>query len=229
MAISTIVVVSMLVILVVISGTSAYLIFRSPSVSPDTTTAVTSEFSTLNSTSSASFSQSYYPQHPCLTGYNNSGTLHVPENSNLTLCVRYFYYGSTIKVNSTEQLTMSANTTNIISPSSTLKSALSNFSVEASPQTFYIGGSSNENEGITIVYNINANPNSNGTYILNFGWFASPGSSEIQRCGVEICLVVGSGIPNYSGTGMTCLTMSQTKTGNDLYPSGTLIAEVVSY
>ena len=151
------------------------------------------------------------------------------ENSNFRLCVKFYYYnsGSPVEVTSANQLSIDANTTSeVITGPSGLRSAMSNFTVTAQPSNFSIGESASENEGILVEYEIHADANSNGTYILNLGWLAP----QIEKCWVEFDLVVGSGSPNFLGGGTTCQTLTQSGgSNNSNYPSGILFAEVVGY
>ncbi len=164
----------------------------------------------------------------CSTPPTSNGTYYVDENSNLILCVRFYYYdsGAPINVAPTQQLSIGAvsNGPSLIltSPSS---SAMSNFTVTAQPSNFSIGGTSNENEGILVEYDIHPLANSNGSYILDLGWLAP----QIQTCWAELELVVGNGVPNYYPYGTTCQTLTEigTTSTNSPYPSGTLFAEVV--
>lgn len=173
----------------------------------------------------------------CSTPYRGTGRFALNESSDLFLCVDYYYYnsGSPIDVVSVDQISIDANTTSaIISSPSGLRSAMSNFTISALPGNFSIGGSfSNESGGIQVVYDIHANANSNGTYILNLGWLAPGGlnsATQVENCWAEFALVVGNGSPNYSGGGTTCYTITQTVSDSSYpYPGGTLFADVIGY
>lgn len=242
-----------LIIALAVAGVGTYGIFRGV---PTTTACCTIQRTNSNSTEATFFqgettqvtlepnqtqamsesnnnttSVQAYPQHPCLTNVVNNA-FSINENSTLTLCVRFWYYGnSTIVVNSTDQVSIARNTTNDVLAYSPVDSALSNFTLSANPANFTIAGTSSENEGISVVYQIHAGPLSNGTYILNFGWLIPLGSSPPQneKCGAEFYLVVGNGIPDLAGTSSNCITETTTGSFNYPYPLYTLFAEVVGY
>lgn len=155
----------------------------------------------------------------------NNATFYDNENSNLILCVRFYYYSSSspISVAPTDQLSIGAYSGGGILTSPP-NSTMSNFTVTAQPSNFSIGGSSNENEGILVEYDIHSLANSNGSYILNLGWLAP----QIRNCWSEFELIVGNGTPNYYAYS-TCQTFTESGTGSSSsnYPSGILFAEVV--
>ncbi len=189
-----------------------------PTISSQSRTTTTTTWT--NSTTSQSLSMS------CSAPPPSNGTFYLNGNSNLILCVRFYYYnsGAPISVAPTNQLSIGAYSGGgvLTSPPS---NAMSNFSVTALPSNFSIGGTSNENEGILVASNIHALANSNGSYILNLGWLAP----QIQKCWSEFELVVGNGTPDYYPNGTTCQTIMESGTGssNSNYPSGVLFAEVV--
>src|SRR5487761_827547 len=182
-----------------------------------TTTTTTTTWN--NSTTSQSLSMS------CSSPPPSNGTFYLNGNSNLILCVRFYYYnsGAPISVAPTNQLSIGAYSGGGVL-TSPLSSAMSNFSVTALPSNFSIGGPSNENEGILVEYNIHALANSSGSYSRNLGWLAP----QIRNCWSEFELVVGNGIPNYYSYS-TCQTITESGTGssNSNYPSSVLFAEVV--
>jgi hypothetical protein len=181
-----------------------------------TTSSTTGSGSTSNTTSVTTPNLG-----PCSTSYQGGGSFYVNESSNLDLCVEFYYYnsGSPINVIPTDQLTIQAYNSSLDA-----RNAISNFTVTASPSNFQIGGSSNENEGIAVEYQIHANAISNGTYVLNLGWLLP----QQQECTFEFSLVVGNGIPNYTANLIGhCVTASGSS--NFPYPPNILFAEVVSY
>jgi hypothetical protein len=137
--------------------------------------------------------------------------------------LRFYDYKSSspLQVNSISQISIEASTDHPPVIDSGTRDAMSNFTVLAQPSNFTIGGPSNESEGITVEYLITANPNSNGTYIMNFGWLLGSYGQQpvIVNCLEEFSLIVGNGIPNYYG-GCTAYM-----TGID----GHLFANVTSY
>lgn len=142
------------------------------------------------------------------------------QNSDIYICVRLFFYNSTTaSINPISVISLSEMTNN----GEYRNNAMSNFTVSASPANITIGGPSNANEGAEAIYTIHSNSNSNGTYVLNFGWAFSP---RIADCTTSYLLVVGNGIPNYSYYG-SCITMTTTG-GNTPLPTGIIFTEVVA-
>lgn len=190
-----------------------------------TTSARSSSISTWNNSTSTS---QVVQNIPCSTVYSNGAgigtTFQINENSTLLLCVRFYYYGSSAPQNFSTMYSFAIRN-NATYPGDPNKAML-NFTVTTQPSNFTIGGPSNENEGILVLYRIRANYNSNGTYILNLGWIAP----AVDECGADFGLVVGNGSPDYYSNFMSyCITMTMSGSGSSSYPypAGTLFSEVV--
>jgi hypothetical protein len=157
----------------------------------------------------------------CSTPYQGQGNFSVNEGSNLDLCVKFYYYSSSSPINvmPTDQVSIQAYDAN-----TGISNAMSNFTVIASPSNFSIGGSTDENEGIGVEYQIHANSMSHGTYILNLGWLLP----QQEECTFEFSLVVGNGIPDYT-TNFIGHCVTQSGSSNYPYPPNTLYAEIIGY
>ena len=204
------------------------------------TTSTETLSTTLTKTSSVtSVSTSYWmveipaplPQCAAAEQQNQSSTFSVAEgnqpfafnmnqNSDIYVCVRFFFYNSTsTSINPMSVISINEMTNN----GEYRNNAISNFTVTASPANITLGGPSNANEGAEAIYTIHANSNSNGTYVMNFGWVFSP---RIIDCAVSYLLVVGNGSPDYSYYG-GCVTVITTS-GSTPLPQGIIFTEVVA-
>lgn len=125
-------------------------------------------------------------------------SFHLDEKSTLTICVRFFYYGNLRTVDSSQFMQVTANNSN----QTDFSSENENFTVVADSSTFQIGGTSYTNEGIIVTYQIQANANSRGSYMISsLGWLV-PSNDE---CSPDYILVVGNGVPDYVLYG-SCIT-----------------------
>ena len=138
--------------------------------------------------------------HEYPNGVPEASSFHLSEKSTLTICVRFFYYGNLTKINSSQIMQVTANNAN----HTDFTNEDENFTVIGNPSTFQIGGASNLNEGLVVTYQIQAHPNSQGSYMFSSLQWLVPSNAE---CGPDYVLIVGNGIPDYVLFG-TCIGMT---------------------
>ncbi|MDG6995976.1 MAG: hypothetical protein JRN52_08635 [Nitrososphaerota archaeon] len=117
--------------------------------------------------------------------------------------MQLYYYGEPLVLNLSTALSISAlyyvYNASVGTPVSFDGS--SNFTIVTSQSSVRIGGSSNENEGVVIAYEIKSIHGASGTYEL--GFISSSGTdhwlmgSEPEECGYYGQMVAGNGQPNY--------------------------------
>lgn len=151
--------------------------------------------------------------------------INVQESSPAYLCVRYYYYNP----NSTMQILASnvfgvAGYRQFNSTFSNGFDGSSNFTIMTSSENITLGGPDNLNEGILVQYDLQANPNSNGTY--NYGFQATIYPS-LELCNGFGPLVVGNGVLNYNlGFGSCTAPLSNPRNAEG-FVNGILFVEVV--
>ena len=164
--------------------------------------------------------------YPNGTVPSNEPSIYMQQNQSAFLCVRYFYYNSTAaETVNTSGILQVTGLRQINSTTSLSFNPSSNFTVVAFPTEITIGGPSNENEGIVVLYVINAHSNSSGTYSLGFLATVYPG---IADCNSLSKIIVGNGEPHYDNNLRCSVPLA------DFYPLdsegfavGILTAEVV--
>jgi hypothetical protein len=169
---------------------------------------------------------------PCARIYPNGTvpssepSIYMQQDQSAFLCVRYFYYNSTAaETVNTSGILQVSGLRQINSTTSGSFNPSSNFTVDSFPTEITIGGPSNENEGIVVLYVINAHTNSSGTYSMSFLATVYPG---IADCGSLSKIIVGNGEPHYDNNLRCSVPLT------DFYPLdsegfavGILTAEVV--
>jgi len=143
-------------------------------------------------------------------------------SSPAVLCFQLYYYSATpLTLNLTSALSIQALQYTYNGSVGTPRSFNGgpNFTVSVSQSQLIIGGSTSENEGAVIAFQVTAKAGASGTYQLGFlsspgfggdAWMLGP--QEPLRCGYYGQLEAGSGQPDYNqGTG-GCITYSTTST-----------------
>ena len=191
-----------------------------------TTYTTTRNLATIVTTSVQSVVVPCAKIYPNGTVPSNEPSIYMQQNQSAFLCVRYFYYNSTAaETVNTSGILQVSGLRQINSTTSESFNPSSNFTVDAFPAEITIGGPSSENEGIVVLYVINAHTNSSGTYSLSFLATVYPG---IADCGSLSKIIVGNGEPHYDNDLRCSVPLT------DFYPLdsegfavGILTAEVV--
>ena len=205
------------------SATSAITTVASSTMSLESTTGGSSSsisfISTSSTTTALTSSTASNTGAPCSQSpyFDLLSTLHMKSASSLIVTVHFCYYSS-------NNMTFSPlNEISLVNSSG--GRVVANFSITSQTSNITIGGASNRNEGITVVYNITETSNSNGTYGLNFADAIAP---QVGGCSPDFFLIVGTPAVNSTMTAM-CFVLSVSGTITTPYPEGYLFAEVTGY
>lgn len=155
-------------------------------------------YSSLN-TGLSSTSLGSIEQIPCPRQYyNGTAPLNVPavyssQHSSISICARLYYYNSRSEsFNASSVVTAGVGG---ITSNETLYPPKTDFSVNASPSTITLGGPSNLNEGVFVVFTISTGSSSNGTYVIDF---LAPLYPSMEICNEFTKLVVTNPNPFYA-------------------------------
>lgn len=165
------------------------------------TQALSFSVSNTSAKSSSSTCPNSYP-----TGAATGSNFFVAQGSTLTLCVRFFYYGpQVVTFNSNQFISLDiaenfVNAQGFSGYGSTAGNANSYFLTESTPPTFEMGGNSNLNEGIIVIYRLTPIGDTEGTFMLG-GFGLNVASNNQSRpvastCFPEFLVTVGIGNPN---------------------------------